>query len=103
MEENKTIEQAVEVKKRKKRKSIDQDNFLIVLDTEGNIVYRFESIDEALLTLQVYSRKDIIYLCKKGEKREYKEKSKYAPFNGFTFTLAPKPKAKEEEVAATAE
>lgn len=101
MEENKTIEQNVEVKERKKRKSIDQDNFLVILDAEGKVVYKFETIDEAVETLQVYSRKDLIYLCKKGEKREYKEKSKYAAFNGFTFTL--EPKIKEEVVAATAE
>ena len=71
-----------------KKKRVSRKNRIIVIFNElGEEAYRFNTIEEALNTLEVYREKDLKFICNKGEVREYSAKSKYYKFNGYRFTF----------------
>ena len=60
---------------------------IIIYNPEGEVAYEFETIDEALKELKIYSERDLKYICKRNYVGNYGLRSKYKKFNGYKFTF----------------
>lgn len=82
--EEETIEEEVPEKphriSRKTRK-------IVIYNKEGEIAYKFDTVEEALEKLEIYRRKDLIYICNKNLVASYSARSKYYQFDGYKFTF----------------
>lgn len=61
-----------------------------IFDPQGNIAYEFNSYEEAVKELKIYSLRDLKYICRRNHIGDYGQRSKYKAFNGFKFTVEEK-------------
>ena len=80
------VEIAAKVEETKPTKNT-KDKTIRIFDPKGNVAYEFSNYEDALKTLQIYSLRDLKYICKRNYIGNYSPRSKYRKFNGYKFTF----------------
>ena len=76
-----------EVKNNNKSRKYLENFEVIIYDENNEIKYKFENVLIAQKELEIFSLKDLKYICNKNHIGNYSQKSKYKNFNGYRFTF----------------